>query len=110
VELRACLPLGRWPLRVRVRTPVFVSRAVPLWSETLDFGGQRTAARTRARTPHPKADEGQNQRDARPVASDAVEALVELGQGGARLRSLRRHHRPPLGFGELLLRLFGHVL
>jgi hypothetical protein len=93
------LILGRRLLRVRVGAPVFVSRAVPLWSETFDFGGQRTAARTRARTPHRQANEGQDQRDARPVAGDAVEALVELLERGAWLPTLRSHHRPPLGFG-----------
>jgi hypothetical protein len=46
------LLLGRGLLRVRVRTPVFLARAVPLWSETFDFGGQHTASRTRACTPH----------------------------------------------------------
>jgi hypothetical protein len=90
------LILSGKPLRGRVRTPVFVAHAVPLRSETFDFGGQCTAARAGARTPHAEADEGQNQRDARPVASDAIDALLELRQSGAWLRPLRRHHRPPV--------------
>jgi hypothetical protein len=79
----ALLLLGRRLLRLAVGAPIFLARAVPLWSETFDFGGQRAAARTRARTPHRQADQRQNQRDARPVAGDAVEALVALGDGVA---------------------------
>lgn len=88
--------LRRRLLPVCVRTPaVFLAGAVPFWSQTFDFGGQRTAARTRARAPHRQADQGQDQRDAGPVASDAVEALVELLEGGAWLPTLRSHRRPP---------------
>jgi hypothetical protein len=86
------LLLPRGLLRVRVRTPVFLAGAVPLWSETLDFGGQRAAPSTWARTPHPQADQRQDQRDARPVASDAIDALVELGKGiGAAVTRTLRH-------------------
>jgi hypothetical protein len=88
------LLLRRGLLRARVRTPIFVARALPLRTETFDFGGPAHDSAHTGAYPAGRAESAR----CRSFASDAVGSLVELGQSGACLRKLRPHHRrPPRG-------------